>query len=98
MIDTKRLDEMFFLFGLILPIDKDNPNTIALETILGAKLEKIVPLVLHGIGDSMKNNLPLAEGFLDFISEAILYIKGDTDDLPQTQYDPEKVKKILMNR
>lgn len=97
MINNKRLDDMFFLFGLVLPLGDEQKKT-AFEAIVGMKLEEIVPIVLKGISEQIKANPEAGEGYLDFVVQAIQYAKEETDDLPETQYDPEKLKQILMRK
>lgn len=58
-----------------------------LETALGVKFEDIVPEIMAIISGKIVSPKYTedAEGILDWLMEAILYMKGETDDLPKME-------------
>lgn len=98
MIDVERLRKMFFLFGLILPKPDDMTNE-GFKAIFGDELKDILPLVFKQICDSMEKNLEASESYLDFVSQAISYIKQETDDYPDIDgKSQDDLRIILQNR
>lgn len=84
----ERVVEISRYFGAILPI-YDMKGKSHLEVALGVKFEEIVPEIMNVIAATIVNQKHIedAEGILDWLSHAILYMKGEVDDLPEMQIE-----------
>lgn len=100
MIDDERLRQMFYLFGLTLPLGDEMKNE-AFKALFGGDsgLREIVPVVLNGICEQMILNKEASEGYLDFMIEAMHYAKCDSDELPTVEgKTADELKIILQHR
>jgi len=84
MINQKRLEEIFYLFSRILPISPDPKQRNAVEKALGIKLDELLPAILLTVAKECSKLPDEAEGYLDWMAEGILYIKEESDSLPNT--------------
>lgn len=99
MIDAERLRKMFYLFGVILPLRKDEMANEGFKAVFGESLDELVPLTMKILCEEMIKNPDSAESYLDFLVEAILYAKGETDELPQIDgKTSEELEIILQHR
>lgn len=76
-----RVDEMFFLFGNILPIYKTE-NRAALEGVMGAGLADVIPQIMKQISTLALEYPDDFNGYLEFFKEAIDYMRGDSNNSP----------------
>jgi len=89
MLIEKRVEEMFNLFARIIPIKATKAQEKVIEKSFGMTLQDFILTVLVNLGhDSAKpENQESAEGYFNWISEAILYMKGESDNLPEMIID-----------
>jgi len=88
-LDPKRVREMFWLFSKVLPMGKEDETTN--KAIFGATVSQILPELAQTIGHSATKNLELLDEYFDFIKKGIAYCRNETNDLPEVQYDQEKI-------
>ena len=75
-----RVKECFWLFSQTLPIGQNQTNKL-IDTF-GEDISKALPQLITKMSDVCFSYPEDFEGYLEFISEAIQYMKGETDDLP----------------
>ena len=85
MLIPERVEEMFNLFARIMPIKATKAQEKVIEKSFGMTLKDFILTVLVNLGHDCgkPENQESAEGYFNWISEAILYMKGETDDLPE---------------
>lgn len=85
MLIAERCEEMFNLFARIIPIKATKAQEKVIEKSFGMTLTDFILTVLVNLGHDCgkPENQESAEGYFDWISQAILYMKGETDDLPE---------------
>lgn len=89
-----RVDEMWWLFGFVLPVEGvDNKEMI--KNTLGHGLEQIIPEVMPVLAQYCEKDLEKFEMYLDFISQAIKYMKGETDSHPEVDVDRSEYEKFM---
>lgn len=95
MIDKKRLDEMLWLFSTIFPHPNEE-DTKKLQTIMGLTMpfDDFIGIMLRSVGEMIKQYPDESLGYLDFISQAIAYLKKETDEYPEIDYDPEELRRM----
>jgi hypothetical protein len=76
-----RVDEMFFLWGNILPIYSET-NKAALEGLMGAGLADVIPQIMKQLSQLCMDYPDDFNGYLEFIKEAIDYMRGDSNNSP----------------
>jgi len=86
-LDPSRVKEMFWLFSKVLPIYGEKAKT---DKIFGVDFLELVPDLSLTIADLCKKDLDTFDLYLDFILEAIAYMRNETDDLPDVDRDPEQ--------
>ena len=84
-----RVEDMFNLFAQIFPIKATKAQEKAIQKSFGMTLKEFVEAIFINLGhDCAKpENQENAEGYFDWISQAILYMKGERDELPDMQID-----------
>ena len=80
---------MFNLFGRIFPIKATKAQERAIEKSFGMSLTEFILAIMVNLGhDCAKpENHESAEGYFVWISQAILYMTGETDELPDMKID-----------
>ncbi len=94
-LDDSRVDETFWLFGLVMPIPQDDSKKKALEAIIGGKLETIVPQFMKMLSLMIKDNHDAAEMWISFVSESLDYIQGKSNKLPDVDYPQEEINRLM---
>ncbi len=86
---------MFQLFSKILPIKGSKTQEKAIQKSFGMSLEDFIFVILHDLAEGAikKENQEKSEGILDWICEAILYMKNERDDYPEMNIDYTEQKK-----
>ncbi len=89
MLIPERVEDMFNLFGRIFPIKATKAQEKAIEKSFGMSLKEFILAIMINLGhDCAKpENQDDAEGYLNWISQAILYMQGERDELPDMQID-----------
>jgi hypothetical protein len=80
MIEAQRVREIFAIFPKILPLPTDASMNIGGIPI---PLGDILPMIMTDLARIANKYPEQAEGIFDWVIESLLYIKGDTDDLPR---------------
>jgi len=75
-----RVSEIFWLFGNILPIGKN--QTKKLVEAFGEDVSKILPELFGKLGKIVHTYPEEFNGYLEFIVQAIAYMRGETDNYP----------------
>jgi len=91
--NIKRIREMWWLFGMILPIDSES-NKEAIKVALGHGLEEIIPDLMIVISQYAERNPEDFEMYCQFVIESIAYMRTETDkhpviDIPRKEYEQE---------
>ncbi len=89
MLDNKRVREMWWLFARILPIDEKAGE------LFGVKFAKILPETCVTIGNESANNLETFDMYLIFIEQAIKYMRKETNEQPQIDYNQDEISKQM---
>jgi len=95
MLDDSRIDETFWLFGLVFPIPNDSKKKAQFDALVGGKVEKIIPQFIHMLSRLIKDNPQTAEMWFDFVSQGIAYMKGESDKLPDVDYPQEEINRLM---
>ncbi len=82
VIDPTRVMDMFWLFSKVLPID-----TTQATKIMGVDFLKLIPDLALVVGKQASKYPDEFNGFLEFISQATKYIRGETDEQPNIDQD-----------
>lgn len=85
MLIPERVKEMFALFASTIPKTASTKQNKVMEKRLGVSIDDLIRSSLVALSeDCLKNNenKEASEAYFDFISEAILYMKGESDDYP----------------
>ena len=95
MLINERVTDMFNLFSMIMPIKGTKAQEKAIQKTFGMTLKEFTFVILHDIGKNCiaPENKERAEGIFDWMSEAILYMKGERDDLPEMEIDYSEQEK-----
>lgn len=93
MIDDRRLREMFWLFGRVLPIDES--HSAAITAMFGSDGKELIAGVMQMIAEWCRANPEVAEGYFDFIKEAIDYAEKKTDEMPQVDGEGDRLKQLM---
>jgi len=93
-LDPKRVSEMFWLFGHVLPIYESH-HLKNCETAFGVKFTKMIPDLALSIGSMARNNLEFFDLYLDFILEAVKYMRCETNDQPTIDQNQEELSKVM---
>jgi len=83
-LDIKKIREMFWLFGMILPIEGDE-NKEVIKATFGHGLEEIIPDIMVLISQYAERNPEEFESYVEFIKEALDYMRGDRTDHPAVE-------------
>lgn len=94
-LDNNRIDETFWLFGLVMPIPEDDSKKKALEGIVGGKLETVIPQFMKMLGLMIKQNHETAEMWIKFVSESLDYIQKKSDKLPEVDIPQEEINRLI---
>lgn len=98
MLNSERVQEMMALFATVLPRTGDTKQNAVLEKRFGMSVDEFVRLTLMQLAlDIVKTdeNKEIAEGYFNFISDAILYMKEERDDYPEIEItDIEDLSKL----
>jgi len=75
-----RVSEIFWLFGNILPIGKN--QTQKLVQVFGEDVSKALPELFSKLGKVVHTYPEEFNGYLEFILQSIKYMRGETDNYP----------------
>jgi len=75
-----RVSEIFWLFGNILPIGKN--QTQKLVQVFGEDVSKALPELFSKLGKVIHTYPEEFNGYLEFILQSIKYMRGETDNYP----------------
>ena len=93
-LDPQRVREMFWLFSKVLPLDtKDKAHA---SEIFGVQFTKLIPDLALTLGSQCSKYLEDFNGYLEFIQQAIEYMRGQTKIQPEIDYDNEELKKHMI--
>jgi len=76
-----RVRECFWLFSQTLPIGTNQTNKL-IETF-GEDISKELPKLITKMSDVCFSYPEDFDGYLEFIMQAIQYMRGESDDLPE---------------
>jgi len=93
-LDNSRIDKAFWLVGYVLPIPEDDAKKKALEAIVGGKLETIIPQFMKMLSLMIKENHETSEMWIQFFTQLLRYINGESDDMPEVNIPQEEINKI----
>jgi len=87
LIIPDRLQEMMALFSTVLPRTGDTKQNKVLEKRFGMSPDEFIRLSLMqlGLDCSKPENQEVAEGYFNFIVQAIMYFTGESDDYPEIE-------------
>lgn len=90
-INADRLKECTHILGLALnPVQQDETFNFEGQEI---KLEQFIPLVMKHLNKIILKHPERAEEILDYLTDAILYVRELTDEAPQVAfYTPEEMR------
>lgn len=95
MLDSNRIREMFWLFGLVLPIDSIQ-NKEAIKVTFGHALEEFLPDLMIVLAQYCQRNPEKFEMYLDFINDAVSYMKSETNKHPEVEMPRDEYEKFMM--
>lgn len=96
-LDLDRIREMFWLFGMVLPINGIQEKE-AIKATLGHGIEEFLPDLMILLAGYCQRQPELFDSYLTFIEEAIKYMRKESNKHPKTEYDFEQYrKKMLVN-
>lgn len=92
-LDIKRIREMWWLFGYVLPLDTETHKE-AIKLALGHGLEEIIPDLMIVVSQYAERNPEDFEMYCEFVVEALQYMRGETNkhpvtDTPRKEYERE---------
>ena len=93
-LDPQRVREMFWLFSKVLPLD--NKDKAHASEIFGVKFTELIPDLALTLGSQCSKYLEDFNGYLEFIQQAIEYMRGQTNIQPEIDYDNEELKKHMI--
>jgi len=86
MLNPERVRDMLALFATVLPRTGNSKQNAVLEKRWGMSPDEFIRLSMMQLGEDIcksDENSEIAEGYFNFISEAILYMKEERDDYPE---------------
>jgi len=86
-----RVSEIFWLFGNILPIGKN--QTQKLIDVFGEDVSKALPELFGKLGKIVHTYPEEFNGYCEFFIQAIKYMRGETDNYPDI--DVSNYEKML---
>jgi hypothetical protein len=92
-LDPKRVQEMFWLFSKVLPLD--DTGKAQASQIFGVEFTKLIPDLALTLGSECSKYLEEFNGYCEFLIEAISYMRLETNDQPNIDYDNEELKKHM---
>ena len=96
-LDTERIREMFWMLGIILPIE-GTQNKAAIESMLGHNLSEVLPDLMQGIAQLCMAYPDQFDGYLKFFQEAIAYMRKERDEKPTIDYSQSRYNKFELER
>ena len=85
MLIDNRVKEIHALFAGILPKTGNTKQNEIMEKRLGFSLDEFIRASLLSLAQDVlatQESKDIAEGYYDWIGEAVLYVKGERDILP----------------
>jgi len=95
-LDSQKVKEMFWLFSKVLPLDESKSKQ-QINSIFGKEFSNLIPDLALSIGDLGSKNLEILDLYLDFIVDAIQYMRNEKSDLPDMD-DPDYLVKLEMKK
>ncbi len=89
MLDDKRVKEMWWLFARILPIDEKAGE------LFGVKFAQVLPETCVTLAHECGRNLETFDMYLIFIEQAIKYMRKETDEQPNIDYNQDELTKQM---
>ena len=89
MLDDKRVHEMWWLFARILPIDEKAGE------LFGVKFAQLLPETCTTLSHECRKNLETFDMYLTFIDQAIKYMRNETNDQPNIDYNQDELTKQM---
>ena len=89
MIESKRVEEMFALFSSTIPRTATTKQNKVIEKRLGISLDEFIGTSLMSLAQDCtkdEDSKKIAESYFDFIADAILYMKCETNDYPEVEF------------
>jgi len=83
-LDIKKIREMFWLFGMVLPLEGAE-NKEVIKATLGHGLEEIIPDIMVLISQYAERNPEEFESYMEFIKEALDYMRNEREDHPAVE-------------
>lgn len=81
MLIESRVAESFWLFSNTLPIGEKQSQRLI--QAFGEDISKMLPELIQKFVQVCKTYPEEFEGYLDFISQSISYMKGESDKMPE---------------
>lgn len=78
-----RVSEIFWLFGNILPIGKN--QTQKLIDVFGEDVSKVLPELFAKLGKVCHTYPEEFNGYMEFFVQSIKYMRGETDEYPEIE-------------
>ncbi len=95
-LDPSRVKEMFWLFSKVLPIEKEQIKNC--EKVFGTDLTKLIPDLSLTLASQCGKYLEDFNGYLEFIKQATAYMRNESNEQPDIDYDPEELKKHISDQ
>jgi len=92
-LDPNRVREMFWLFSKVLPLG--NKDKSQASEIFGVSFTKLIPDLALTLGSQCSKYLEDFNGYCEFLIEAIAYMRNETNDQPNIDYDNEELMKHM---
>ena len=70
-MNHNRIDEFFWLFGLVFPIPTDPKKKEQFDALVGGKIESVIPQFIHILSQLIKDNEKESEMWFRFLSQGV---------------------------
>jgi len=94
-MNQNRIDEFFWLFGLVFPIPQDSKKKEQFDALVGGKIEKVMPQFIHMLGQLIKDNEEKSQMWFTFLNQGIQYMQEKSNKLPDVDYPQEEIEKLM---
>ena len=94
-MNEKRIDEFFWLFGLVFPIPEDSKKKLQFDALVGGKIEKVIPQFIHMLSQLIKDNEEKSEMWFTFLRQGIDYMQEKSSKLPDVDYPQEEIDRLM---
>jgi len=94
-LNHNRIDEFFWLFGIVFPIPQDIKKKAKFDALVNGKMETIIPQFIHILSQLIKDNEKDAEMWFRFLSEGVDYMTEKSNQLPETSIPQEEINRLM---